>query len=78
MSMLDSVATFEARALEMGMLEVELVRMRPKWNTFAKLAFACSFAPGQADDTNPRTNAAEDDLPNMNTSSPRIFQQFLP
>ena len=53
MSMLDSSAVFEARCKEMGLLEEEAARLKSKgWNTFALLAFACSYTPGQADDTN--------------------------
>ena len=53
MSMLDSSAVFEARCKEMGLLDEEAARLKAKgWNTFALLAFACSYTPGQADDRN--------------------------
>lgn len=52
MAMLDSVAVFEARAKEMGLPDEDLARISLKgWNTFARLAFSCSYTPGQADDT---------------------------
>ena len=48
--MLDSVAVFEALSKEMGVLDEEANRVKAKgWNTFALLAFACSYTPGQAD-----------------------------
>ena len=51
--MLDSVAVFEARSKEMGLLDDWASRIKAKgWNTFALLAFACSYTPGQADDAN--------------------------
>jgi hypothetical protein len=55
MSMLDSAAVFAARAQEMGMAPEEMERLKAKgWNTFALLAFACSYMPGQADDVSLR------------------------
>ena len=46
----DSVAVFEARAVEIGVTEAELQRLRSKnWNSFGRLAFACSCVPGQSD-----------------------------
>ena len=51
--MLDSAAVFEARCREMGLLPDEAARLKSRgWNSFALLAFACSYTPGQADDTN--------------------------
>ena len=51
--MLDSAAVFEARCREMGLLPEEAARLKSRgWNSFALLAFACSYTPGQADDTN--------------------------
>ena len=50
-SNVDSVAVFEARAVEIGVSEAELQRLRSKgWNTFGRLAFACSYVPGQSDE----------------------------
>lgn len=46
-----SVAAFEDRAKEFGILESELVELRKRgWNTFRMFVFACSYIPGQADD----------------------------
>ena len=51
-SNLDSTAVFEARAVEIGVTEAELQRLRAKgWNAFGRLAFACSYVPGQPDET---------------------------
>ena len=51
--MLDSAAVFEARCREMGLLPDEAARLKSKgWNSFALLAFACSYTPGQSDDSN--------------------------
>ena len=51
--MLDSSAVFEGRCREMGLLPDEAARLKSRgWNSFALLAFACSYTPGQADDTN--------------------------
>ena len=49
---LTSTATFEARAAEIGFTEAEINRLREKqWNTFGRLAFACNYIPGTADET---------------------------
>ena len=51
-SNLDSVAVFEARALEIGLSTVELERIRARqWNTLGKLAFSCNYIPGVSDDS---------------------------
>ena len=48
---IDSEAVFDKRARELGMLEVELNRIKAKsWNTLGKFAFSCGGAPGGIDD----------------------------
>ncbi|CAL1130530.1 unnamed protein product [Cladocopium goreaui] len=50
--MLDSVAVFKNRALEIGLDEATLARLDVLgWNTFGKLAFASSYRPGQVDES---------------------------
>ena len=54
MIMLDSAAVFEAGCREMGLLPDEAARLKSKgWNSFALMAFACSYTPGQSDDSKP-------------------------
>ena len=51
-SNLDSVAVFEARALEIGLSTEELERICARqWNTLGKLAFSCNYIPGGSDDS---------------------------
>lgn len=58
--MLDSEADFKARALEIGVESDELNNLvRLSFNTFGKLAFACNYIPGQADDRPVRELAAD-------------------
>jgi hypothetical protein len=53
--MLDSRAVFLQRAEEIGLTPEELARIEAKgWSSLAKLAFACSYTPGQQDDSNLR------------------------
>ena len=50
--LLDSVAVFEQRATEIGLSGEEIARMTAKsWNTLARVAFACGYTPGQADES---------------------------
>ena len=52
MAMLDSVAVFGSRGLEIGLLQEELEVLRTKgWNTFGRFAFACGYSPGGPDET---------------------------
>ena len=49
--MLDSQATFEARAREIGFSDAEIAAFKQQgWDTFGRLAFAKNYTPGQADD----------------------------
>lgn len=49
--MLDSAATFAARADEIGVLPDELTKLKTlNLATFGTLAYGCSYVPGQADD----------------------------
>lgn len=46
-----SEADFEARAAELQVSADELARLKTlKCNTFGRLAFACNYVPGHADD----------------------------
>lgn len=50
-TMLDSEADFAARASAIGLQESEIAKLKAGgYTTFAKLAFATNFVPGQADD----------------------------
>ena len=52
MATLDSVAVFEARAIEIGVLPLELDVLRRKgWNTLGRFAFACGYSPGGPDES---------------------------
>ena len=52
MAMLESVAVFESRGLEIGLLTDELDVLRTKeWNTFGRFAFACGYSPGGPDES---------------------------
>ena len=56
---IDSEAVFDKRARELGMLEVELDRIKAKsWNTLGKFAFSCGYAPGGIDDVQLRRLAS--------------------
>ena len=51
-SNLDSIAVFEARAIEIGLSIDELERLRSRqWNTLGKLAFSCNYIPGVSDES---------------------------
>ena len=59
MSALDSVAVFEQRAKELGVLDSELLIAKTNgWNTYAGFAFSCNYVPGAADDTSFRAMCA--------------------
>ena len=52
MATLDSVAVFEARAIEIGVIPLELDILRRKgWNTLGRFAFACGYSPGGPDES---------------------------
>ena len=49
--MLDSAAAFKDRAASIGVTAAELARLEVlNLDTFVKLAYGCSYVPGQADD----------------------------
>ena len=52
MSALDSVAVFEQRARELGVLDSELLVAKANgWKSYAGFAFSCNYVPGAPDDT---------------------------